>query len=81
MSDRMFKRMYHWVLDWFLFRVWNPIHGLLLRLRLVSCLYCNNTGSGCNCGVDGVSYEISGGLHYEWCMEYKGCPNCGRTMK
>lgn len=61
------------------YRIWKAIHTALLRLRLIRCTYCENTGDGCNCGAGPhIDYEIAGGRHERWCMAYHGCPACGR---
>lgn len=51
----------------------------LMRLRLRECEVCANTGTGCDCGIGMLSYEITYGRHEAWCMAYHGCFWCGRT--
>ena len=48
----------------------------LMQWRIMQCDYCENTGTGCDCGACGLIY---GGSHgYAWCLNYNPCPICGR---
>lgn len=64
MSDEMLwsfrRRAYHWLM----------VH------RMVRCVYCLNTGEGCDCGACGIDASHPWG--YDWCMNNAGCPLCGR---
>ncbi len=52
-------------------------HYWLMAHHVVRCEYCDDTGSGCDCGACDVVYSGSPG--YAWCMNVKGCPLCGRS--
>jgi hypothetical protein len=46
------------------------------------CSVCGgDPENACNCGISGISWEITGGAHEHWCVYYHGCHHCNGSGK